>query len=105
MIDKVRAFYAEKGLHVEKIIGKRPEEVSEAQCLQAAVDLYHAISAGFQIKDISMARRIWKDARSANPSEILELLDQSHGSPLKYRVYVLALLLAQAAYMWSTYHG
>lgn len=105
MIGKVRDFYAEKGLHVEKILAKRPEGISEEQCLQSAMDLYHAIRVGFRIKDISMARRIWKDARGKSPNGIMAILDDRQGRGLRYRVYVYLLLLAQAAYVWSTYHG
>lgn len=59
-------FYADKGLHISKIINRRPYDVSPEQ-IEAAADLvYHDIQNGRQLKNIQIASEVFRVAKDIN---------------------------------------
>ena len=75
-MDKETAkFYAEKGLHIEKLVARKPKEVSEAQVMAAACKTYDDIQADLlKVKDIQLARTIWERAKHIKTRETDNIL-------------------------------
>ncbi len=69
MREEVKKFYQEKKIPIGLLVSKRPVNINEGQVLKAAESLYDEIIGGLQIKDISLARRLWGLAKKENAGE------------------------------------
>lgn len=68
----IAKFYADKQLHVPKLIMKRPVDVTAEQVEAAAEKVYFEIQNGHKIKTLNIARHIWQVAKNINADAYLE---------------------------------
>lgn len=69
---KIIQFYADKYLHIPKLIKKRPKDITPGQVELAAEKVYSEIQKGHKIKDLSMARYVWDIAKTINADAYFE---------------------------------
>ncbi len=88
MNPEIVKFYADKQLHISKLIARRPSDVTSEQVEMAAEKVYSEVKAGYRIKTINIARHVWRVARTLNADAYVEeqKLLQNHKEELD-RVY------------------
>lgn len=59
-------FYANKGLHISKMINRRPMDIAPEQIEAAAELVYKDIQAGRQLKNIQIASEVFRVAKDIN---------------------------------------
>lgn len=59
-------FYAEKGLHISKMINRRPSDISPEQIEAAAELVYKDIQDGRELKNIQIASEVFRIAKDIN---------------------------------------
>lgn len=59
-------FYADKGLHISKMINRRPYDVSPEQIEAAAELVYYDIQNGHELKNIQIASEVFRVAKDIN---------------------------------------
>lgn len=57
-------FYEDKGFQISKLIDRRPENLTSDQVEAGAIKLFNMIQKGEIIKDINIARRVFKVGES-----------------------------------------
>lgn len=57
-------FYADKGLHISKMINRRPCGVSPEQIEEGAELIYYDIQSGRQLKNIQIASEVFRTAKN-----------------------------------------
>jgi len=72
MKPEITKFYADKQLHIPKLITKRPADVTAEQVEAAAEKVYYDIQKGYEIKIINIARYVWQVAKDINADAYLE---------------------------------
>ncbi len=64
---KVEKFFAEAGMHVEKMIARKHDNgygsLTDGQIMAGAEALYHQIKGGRTVKRIQYATRVWQLAK------------------------------------------
>jgi len=66
MNPEIVKFYADRQLHISKLINKRPADVAAIQVEIAAEKVYSQIQTGYKIKTLNIARYVWQVARGVN---------------------------------------
>lgn len=69
MNPEIVKFYADKQLHIPKLINKRPSDTTVIQVEVAVEDVYFEIRAGLKIKDLNIARYVWKIAKKVRNAD------------------------------------
>jgi hypothetical protein len=80
MKKEVIKFYAGKGLHIPKLIARRPLNLTPEQIEAAAVEVYNEIQTGLEIKTIKIAGRVKEVARNIDARQYAEdrkLIDEA----------------------------
>ena len=65
-------FYADRVLHVPKMIARRPGDLTIEQVEMAAEKVYHEIHAGLKIKIINIVRYVYMVAKMINSDAYIQ---------------------------------
>lgn len=80
MKKEIIKFYADKALHIPKMIARRPAGISPEQIEAAAVEVYQQVQDGFKVKTIRLAGHVKEVARKIDASQYIEdrkLIDEA----------------------------
>lgn len=69
LTQEVEEFYAARGLHINKLIARRPDGVSPAQIKEAAERVHYTLKHGKKVKPINIARVIKRAAKRVSGAE------------------------------------
>lgn len=64
-MNTVKQFFADKHFEIEKLVDRKPSNVSDKDVIAAAAVLYKRIKDGLQIRDIEIPRTVWKIANTS----------------------------------------
>ena len=70
MRTEIIRYYESRGFHIHKIVRKAPHKIPEDRVWLAIYDVYDEIKNGRQIRDIQLAREIWRKAFDYSDNEI-----------------------------------
>ena len=90
-------FYANKGFHIPKLIERRPRGLTPAQVEAGAVKVFDLLERGEFIKDINIALRVWREAKTASYKEY----DKDQKIITKYKP-VIKTLKKERIGLWIT---